>query len=94
MLAALSPRVGGDADPASLELAVTQARLDLELARKDLARLQELAAAEAVPEKRVQDARRAVAEAEARVAAGEARKARFEGTSGAGAGAASCSARR
>jgi RND family efflux transporter MFP subunit len=84
VLAALSPRVGGDADPASLELAVTQARLDLELARKDLARLQELASAEAVPEKRVLEARRAVAEGEARVAAGEARKARFEGTPGTG----------
>jgi RND family efflux transporter MFP subunit len=84
VLATLSPKVGGDADPASLELAVTQARLDLELARKDLARLQELADAEAVPEKRVQDARRAVAEGEARVAAGEARKARFEETAGTG----------
>jgi RND family efflux transporter MFP subunit len=82
VLAALSPKVGGDADPASLELAVTQARLDLDLARKDLARLEELASAEAVPEKRVQDARRAVAEGEARVAAGESRKARFDGTSG------------
>ncbi len=85
VLAALSPKVGGDADPASLELAVTQARLDLELARKDLARLQELASAEAVPEKRVQDARRAVAEGEARLAAGEARKARFDGTPATGA---------
>jgi cobalt-zinc-cadmium efflux system membrane fusion protein len=80
VLAALSPKVGGDADPASLDLAVTQARLDLELARKDLARLEELASAEAVPEKRVHDARRAVAEGEARLAAGQARKARFEGT--------------
>jgi RND family efflux transporter MFP subunit len=79
VLAGLSPKVGGDADPASLELAVTQARLDLELARKDLERLVALAAAEAVPEKRVQDARRAVAEGEARLAAGQARKARFEG---------------
>jgi RND family efflux transporter MFP subunit len=86
VLAALSPKVGGDADPASLELAVTQARLDLDLARMDLARLQELASAEAVPEKRVQEARRAVAEGEARVAAGKARKARFEGTSGTGTG--------
>lgn len=86
VLAALSPSVGGDADPATLALAVTQARLDLELARKDLARLEELATAEAVPEKRVQDARRAVAEGEARVAAGLARKARFEGASGASAG--------
>jgi RND family efflux transporter MFP subunit len=79
VLAGLSPKVGGDADPASLDLAVTQARLDLELARQDLERLVALAAAEAVPEKRVQDARRAVAEGEARLAAGEARKARFEG---------------
>ncbi|ABS28273.1 efflux RND transporter periplasmic adaptor subunit [Anaeromyxobacter sp. Fw109-5] len=86
VLAALAPRVGGDADPASLELAVTQARLDLELARKDLARLEELASAEAVPERRVQDARRAVAEGEARLAAGQARKARFEGSAGGGAG--------
>jgi RND family efflux transporter MFP subunit len=84
VLAALSPKVGGDADPASLELAVTQARLDLELARKDLARLEELASAEAVPQKRVHDARRTVAEGEARLAAGEARKARYEGTPGSG----------
>ncbi len=85
VLAALSPRVGGDADPASLELALTQARLDLELSRRELARVQELAAAEAVPERRVHDARRAVADAEARVAAGQARKARFEGAAGASA---------
>jgi cobalt-zinc-cadmium efflux system membrane fusion protein len=84
VLAALSPKVGGDADPASLELAVTQARLDLDLARKDLERVVALASAEAVPEKRVQDARRAVAESEARLAAGEARKARFEGAPSAG----------
>lgn len=84
-LAALAPRVGGDADLATLDLAVTQARLDLDLARRDLARLEELAAAEAVPGKRVEDARRAVAEGEARVAAAAARKARFEGGAGAGA---------
>jgi membrane fusion protein, heavy metal efflux system len=84
VLAALSPKIGGDADPASLALAVTQARLDLELARKDLARLEELASAEAVPEWRVHEARRAVADGEARVAAAQARKARFEGTPGAG----------
>lgn len=87
VLATLSPRVGGDVDPASLTLEVTQARLDLELARKDLVRLVELAAADAVPEKRVLEARRAVAEGEARVAAGEARSARFQGTSGGSAGA-------
>lgn len=81
VLASLSPSVGGDEDPATLDLALTQARLDLELARKDLARLEGLAAAEAVPERRVQDARRAVAEGEARVVAGRARKARFEGSS-------------
>lgn len=81
VLAGLSPKVGGDADPASLALATTQARLDLELARKDLARLADLSAAEAVPAKRVLDARRAVADAEARVAAGEAREARFHGSS-------------
>jgi membrane fusion protein, heavy metal efflux system len=85
-LAELAPRVGGDADPASLGLAATQARLDLELARTELARVQELAAAEAVPEKRVTEARRAVAEAEARMAAARARKARFEGTAAGGAG--------
>lgn len=86
VLAALSPGVAGDADPATLALAIEQARLDLELARKDLARLEALAAAEAVPERRVQDARRAAAEAEARLAAGRARKARYEGATGAGGG--------
>ncbi|MFY3742499.1 efflux RND transporter periplasmic adaptor subunit [Anaeromyxobacter sp. Red801] len=86
VLAELGPKVGGDADPASLQLAVTQARLDLELARKDLARLEELAGAEAVPERRVLEAHRAVAEAEARASAADARKARFEGSSAGGAG--------
>jgi membrane fusion protein, heavy metal efflux system len=85
-LAEFAPRVGGDADPASLRLAATQARLDLDLARKEFARVQELAAAEAVPEKRVTEARRSVAEAEARLAAAQARKARFEGTAASGAG--------
>lgn len=86
VLAELAPKVGGDADPASLELAVTQARLDLELARKDLTRLQELARAEAVPEKRVLEASRAVADAEARASAAGARKARFEGSPATGPG--------
>ncbi len=85
VLAALSPGPGADADPATLELALTQARLDLELARKDLARLEALAAAEAVPERRVEEARRSAAEAAARVSASQARKGRFQGTTGPGA---------
>jgi membrane fusion protein, heavy metal efflux system len=73
-LGRLEPRLanGGD-DRASLLAAVTEAQATLDGARADLSRAERLLADRAVPGRRVEDARRAVAVAEARVTAAQAR---------------------
>jgi membrane fusion protein, heavy metal efflux system len=70
VLAYLVPRLGGENDAASLELARRKAQVELEHATRDRARLETLFAAEAVPEKRVLEARarEEVARAELRAA--------------------------
>ena len=57
VLAAIVPQLGQDADRATLDLAVQQARIDLENARVERQRLESLLAAGAIPERRVIEAR-------------------------------------
>jgi RND family efflux transporter MFP subunit len=57
VLAVIAPRLANDADPATLELAVAQSRLRLELARQERERLEGLLIQQAVPERRVIEAR-------------------------------------
>jgi membrane fusion protein, heavy metal efflux system len=72
-LGRLEPRLAGADDRATLVAEVSQAQLALEGARAEQARAERLLAERAVPARRVEDARRALATAEARVRAAEAR---------------------
>jgi len=65
VLAAIAPRLSVDTDPVELERAVSRARRDLDLARKERARLEELYRGEAVPERRLREARHGEQDAEA-----------------------------
>ena len=73
-LGRLEPRLaeGGD-DRATLAAAVTEAQASVEAARADLVRAERLLAERAVPARRVEDARRVAAIADARLTAALAR---------------------
>jgi cobalt-zinc-cadmium efflux system membrane fusion protein len=89
-LGRLEPRLSsGGEDRASLEAAVTEATTTLDGARADLARTERLLEERAVPARRVEEARRAVAVAEARVTAARARLAQRDEVLRSGGGAAS-----
>jgi RND family efflux transporter MFP subunit len=89
-LGRLEPRLSsGGEDRASLDAAVTEAQTTLDGAKADLARAERLLEERAVPGRRVEDARRAVAVAEARVTAARARLAQRDEVLRSGGGAAS-----
>jgi RND family efflux transporter MFP subunit len=88
-LGRLEPRLSSDgADRASLEAVVLEAQTTLDGARADLARAEKLLEERAVPGRRVEDARRAVAIAEARLTAARARLAQRDEVLRSGGGAA------
>ena len=89
-LGRLEPRLSsGGEDRASLESTVTEAQTALDGAKAELARAELLLQERAVPARRVEDARRAVAVAEARVTAARARLAQRDEVLRSGGGAAS-----
>ena len=89
-LGRLEPRLSsGGEDRASLESAVAEAQTALDGAKADLARAERLLEERAVPGRRVEDARRAVAVAEARVTAARARLAQRDEVLRSGGGTAS-----
>jgi RND family efflux transporter MFP subunit len=90
VLGRLEPRLaeGGD-DHASLEAAVAEAQVGAEAARIEQARAKRLLEERAVPARRVEDADRAVAIAEARLKAAQARLAQREQVLRSGGGVAS-----
>jgi RND family efflux transporter MFP subunit len=89
-LGRLEPRLSsGGEDRASLESAVTETETALDAARSELARAELLLQERAVPARRVEDARRAVAVAEARSSAARARLAQRDQVLRSGGGAAS-----
>jgi RND family efflux transporter MFP subunit len=88
ILGRLEPRLASGADRATLDAEVAEARAGLEAARVELARAERLLADRAVPARRVEDARRAVAVAEARQRAADARLAQRDETLRTGGGAA------
>lgn len=88
-LGRLEPRLSGGDDHATLASEVAQAQLALDSARAEQTRAERLLADRAVPARRVEDARRAVATAEARLRAAEARLAQRDETLRSGGGAAS-----
>lgn len=86
-LAEVVPRSGHGEDRPALELAVAEARNARELARAERGRVERLAEAGALPERRRLEARVAERTAEARVAAAEAHLAQLDATrDGAGGG--------
>lgn len=90
ILGRLEPRLaeGGD-DRATLAAAVTESQASLDAARADQARAEQLLSERAVPARRVDDARRVTAVAEARLTAAQARLAQRDQVLGSGGSAAS-----
>ncbi len=79
VLATIAPRLSADADPAELDRAVSRARRDLDLARKERARLEELYRGEAVPERRLLETRHAEKDAEADLETALHRQQQYQG---------------
>ncbi|MDP2787530.1 MAG: efflux RND transporter periplasmic adaptor subunit [Pseudomonadota bacterium] len=82
VLAYLVPRLGGETDLASLEASARKTRVELDLAGRDLARLESLYREEAVAEKRVIAARAAEASARAEHDAARQRLGQYGGAGG------------
>ncbi len=87
-LGRLEPRLAGGDDRATLASALAEAQATTEAARAEQARAERLLADRAVPARRVEDARRALAVAEARLRAAEASLAQRDQTLRTGGGAA------
>jgi cobalt-zinc-cadmium efflux system membrane fusion protein len=88
-LGVIAPRVPSDVDPASLNLDVQRAQIAMQQAQAERVRLEALFAQEAVPERRVNDARRQEQTARADLQAAQSRLAQYRGTqstTGGGAG--------
>ena len=88
VLAQLEPRLATATDRATLDAEVAEARAIVDGAKVEQARAERLLADRAVPARRVEDARRATAVAEARLRAAEARLAQRDETLRTGGGAA------
>lgn len=84
VLAVIAPRLSDETDPEELSRAVERARRDLELARKERARLESLFGSEAVPERRVIEARHVESDAAADLATAEHRLRQYQGIHRAG----------
>ncbi|MGH7787629.1 MAG: efflux RND transporter periplasmic adaptor subunit [Candidatus Binatia bacterium] len=85
VLAAIAPRLGTDVDVASLDLALQQAGIASDLARRERQRLEGLLTDQAVSERRVIDAQHEQASADAALTAARRRLEQFRGTQRAGA---------
>jgi RND family efflux transporter MFP subunit len=79
MLAVIAPRLAGDTDPNELARAVERARRDLDLAKKERARLESLYGSNAVPERRVIESRHVESDAAADLATAEHRLRQYQG---------------
>jgi len=76
------PKLGGETDAATLELAVQRASIEVEEARQTLTRLESLFKAEAIPEKRLREARNRERLATAELEAAQHRASTYSGGSG------------
>lgn len=84
VLVVMAPRVEGEADQATLEQAVARAQLEVDRWRRERERIEGLYAQEAVPQRRVAEARHEEATAEADFDAAKRRLGQFQGTQRAG----------
>jgi RND family efflux transporter MFP subunit len=82
VLAFLVPRLAGERDAATLDLAVRRARVELDYARRERERVEALFRVEAVAERRVLEARSRESLARAELDAAERRAAPFQGAAG------------
>lgn len=82
LLAYLTPRLGGETDTATLDLALQRSRLALDQARRERERLEGLFAAEAIPERRVTEARNQEQLAKAELESAQKRLAPYQGGGG------------
>lgn len=82
VLAYLVPRLGGEMDAAALNLAVERARIQLQQASRERQRIEELVAIEAIPAKRLVEARYSQQLAEAELKTAEQRAMTYAGGSG------------
>jgi membrane fusion protein, heavy metal efflux system len=89
VLGRLEPRLSGSEDRATLAGEVAQAQVAVDGARAELTRAERLLADRAVPARRVEDARRALATADARLHAAQVRLQQRDETLRSGGGAAS-----
>lgn len=80
VLGVIAPRVSTDVDPSSLNLAVQRAQIAVQQAEAERVRLEALFAQEAVPERRVFEARRQEQAARADLQAARSRLAQYRGT--------------
>ena len=88
LLGYLEPRLGPGLDRATLTSDAAEARVAVEAARAELARSERLLAEQAVPARRVEEARRALTVADARLTAAEARLSQRDETLRSGGGSA------
>lgn len=78
-LATISAQLGGGEDIASLDLAIAQARINTQAAQREVARMSGLYRAEAVPQRRLQEAQTALRLAQAEVSAATRRRSALAG---------------
>lgn len=78
-LATVAAQLGGGEDLASLDLEVAEARIALDAARRETARMQRLVRAEAAPQRRLDEARTAERLATAQLSAAQRRRAALGG---------------
>jgi RND family efflux transporter MFP subunit len=82
VLAYLAPRLGGETDQATLEAAAGKAKIALEQARRERERMETLFRDEAIPEKRLLEARAGERMAETEARAAQARQGQLSGAGG------------
>jgi RND family efflux transporter MFP subunit len=82
VLASISSTLGGGEDVASLDLGLREARIARDAARREVARMEALVKAEAVPQRRLDEARTQLRLADAQIAAAQARRSALAGGGG------------
>lgn len=78
-LASISAQLGGGEDVATLDLGISEARISVEAARREVSRMSGLYRAEAVPQRRLQDAQTQLRLAQAQLAAAQRRRSALGG---------------
>lgn len=78
-LASIAAQLGGGEDVATLDLGISEARIAVAAARREVSRMSDLYRAEAVPQRRLQDAQTQLQRAQAQLSAAQRRRAALGG---------------